>query len=109
MLPSDWTTPGFVRIKEKRTTRISSYLEYELWERDEILTAIKYERFMPNKAALSLLWDLNARNHEIALLKIKHIKLERIFNYIDDFRVNHNFFNLFIWFNQNLFIRLDIL
>ena len=30
---SDWITPGFVQIKEKRTKRISPYLESELWER----------------------------------------------------------------------------
>ena len=72
---SDWVTPGFVQIKEKRTKRISPYLESELWERDELLTAIKYEPYKRNKAALSLLWDLNARNHEVTLLKIKHIRL----------------------------------
>jgi integrase/recombinase XerD len=70
---SDWTTPGFSQIKEKRTKRISPYLETELWERDEVLSIIKYEPYKRNKAALSLLWDLDARNHEVTLLKIKHI------------------------------------
>ncbi len=72
---SDWVTPSFARIKEKRTNRLSPYLETELWERDEILSIIKYEPYKRNKAALSLLWDLNARNHEITLLKVKHIRL----------------------------------
>lgn len=72
---SDWTTPIFVQIKEKRTKRISPYTETELWERDEILTIIKYEPYKRNKAAISLLWDLNARNHEVTMLKIKHIRL----------------------------------
>jgi len=72
---SDWTTPSFCKIKEKRTKRISPYLESELWERDEILSIIKYEPYKRNKAALSLLWDLDARNHEITLLKIKHVRL----------------------------------
>jgi integrase/recombinase XerD len=72
---SDWTTPSFCQIKEKRTKRISPYLETELWERDEILSIIKYERYKRNKAALSILWDLDARNHEVTLLKIKHIRL----------------------------------
>jgi len=40
---SDWITPVFAQIKEKRTKRISPYLESELWERDEILSIIKYE------------------------------------------------------------------
>ena len=51
-------------------------MESELWERDEILTIIKYEPYKRNKAALSLLWDLDARNHEVTLLKIKHIRLK---------------------------------
>jgi integrase/recombinase XerD len=62
--------------EKKRTKRISPYLESELWERDEILTIIKYEPYKRNKAALSLLWDLDARNHEVTLLKIKHIRLK---------------------------------
>jgi integrase/recombinase XerD len=73
---SDWITPSFIQITEKRTKRISPYLESELWERDEILTIIKYEQYKRNKAALSLLWDLDARNHEVTLLKIKHIRLK---------------------------------
>jgi hypothetical protein len=75
---SDWKTPSFIQITEKRTKRISPYLETELWERDEILTIIKYEPYKRNKAALSLLWDLDARNHEVTLLKIKHIRLKDV-------------------------------
>ena len=73
---SDWTTPPFSNIKKKKTKRISPYLESELWERDEIFSLIKYEPYKRNKAALALLWDLNARPHEISLLKIKHIRLK---------------------------------
>jgi integrase/recombinase XerD len=73
--PSDWQTPHFARIKEKRSKRVSPYSETELWERDEILFIIKYEPFKRNKAALTLFWDLDARNHEVTLLKIKHIRL----------------------------------
>jgi hypothetical protein len=73
---SDWIMPAFVQIKEKRTKRLSPYLESELWERDDILTIIKYEPYKRNKAALSLLWDLDARNHEVTLLQIKHIRLK---------------------------------
>ena len=73
---SEWSTPSFVKIHEKRTKRISPYLETELWERDEILSIIKYEKYKRNKVALSLLWDLDARNHEVTLLQIKHIRLK---------------------------------
>jgi hypothetical protein len=72
---SDWETPSFARIKKKKTKRLSPYLETELWERDELLFIIKYEPFKRNKAALALFWDLDARNHEVILLKIKHIRL----------------------------------
>ena len=41
-----------------------------------ILCIIKYDVFKRNKAALTLLWDLNARPHEVTLLKIKHIRLK---------------------------------
>lgn len=73
---SDWHTPDFVRIRKKKTKRISPYLENELWEKEDVLTIIKYEPYKRNKAILSLLWDLDARPHEITLLKIKHIRLK---------------------------------
>jgi integrase/recombinase XerD len=58
---SDWETPNFVKIKKKKSKRISPYLESELWEKQELLTILKYEPHKRNKAILSLLWDLNAR------------------------------------------------
>jgi hypothetical protein len=67
---SDWITPHFVQIKNKLTRRISPYLDTELWDMEEISLVIKYEQFKRNKAALALMWDLDARNHEITLLKI---------------------------------------
>ena len=72
---SDWETPDFVKIKNKKTKRISPYLENELWEKDDLLAIIKYESYKRNKAILALLWDLDARPHELTLLKIKHIRL----------------------------------
>ena len=72
----NWETPGFLKIKEKRTKRISPYLESELWEKENFLNIMKYENYKRNKAVLSLLWDLDARPHEITLLKIKHIRLK---------------------------------
>ena len=69
----NWQTPDFVKIKTKKSKRISPYLESEIWEKDELLRILKYEPHKRNKAALTLFWDLNGRNHEITLLKIKHI------------------------------------
>ena len=74
--PSNWITPPFVELKKIKTKRISPYLENELWEKEEILAIVKYEPYIRNKAAIMLMWDLNARPHEITLLKIKHIRLK---------------------------------
>jgi hypothetical protein len=73
--PAYWETPSFVQIRKKKTKRLSPYSETEIWDRDEILSIVKYEPYKRNKAALTLLCDLDARNHEITLLKIKHIRL----------------------------------
>jgi hypothetical protein len=70
-----WETPDFLRIKNKKTKRISPYVETEIWEKDELLSILKYEPFKRNKAAITLMWDLDARPHEITLLKIKHVRL----------------------------------
>jgi integrase/recombinase XerD len=72
----DWKTPSFAAIKKKKTKRLSPYLESELWEKNEYLSIIKYETQIRNRAALTLLWDFNARNHEVTSLKLKHIRLK---------------------------------
>ena len=72
---SDWKTPEFLRIKLLKTKRLSPYSENEIWEKDELLSVVKYEPHKRNKAILTLLWDLNARNHEISLLRLKHIRI----------------------------------
>ena len=72
---NDWTTPNFLKIGEKRTKRLSPYSNNEIWEKEEYLSIIKYESSLRNKAALMLLWDFSARNHEVVLHKIKNISL----------------------------------
>lgn len=65
----------FAQIRKKKTKRLSPYGENEIWELDELQTIIKYESQKRNKAALALMWDLSGRNHEITLLKLRHIRL----------------------------------
>jgi hypothetical protein len=72
---TDWYTPEFVNIKKKKTKRLSPYGEHEIWDIEDLKTAIKYESHKRNKAVLALLWDLNGRNHEITLLRLKHIRI----------------------------------
>ncbi len=71
-----WVTPSFINIRMKLTKRLSPYLETEIWDRDDLFTIIRYETYKRNKAVLALLWDLDARPHEVTLLKIKHIQLK---------------------------------
>ncbi len=49
---------------------------YEVYDKNKPDTNIKYESYKRNKAILSLFWDLDARPHELTLLKIKHIWLK---------------------------------
>jgi len=72
---SEWQTPLFAQIKKKKTNRLSPYAESELWEREDLLAVVKYEPHRRNKAALTLLWDLNARNHEVSRLRVKYVRL----------------------------------
>jgi len=79
-----WTTPQLLQsIKPKKTKRLSPYSETEIWDKDEFLFIIKYEPYKRNKAALALMCDLNARNHEITLLRIKKYALLTISFFVD--------------------------
>src|SRR3954452_10698193 len=72
-----WKNPSFIeQLKPKQTKRISPYSETEIWEKDEFLSILKYEPHKRNKAALALLWDLDARPHEVTLLRIKNIRFK---------------------------------
>jgi hypothetical protein len=55
---------------------LSPYNESDIWDKDELLLIIKYEQYKRNKAILTLLWDFNARPHEITLMRIKNIRLK---------------------------------
>jgi integrase/recombinase XerD len=54
--PADWETPSFIQIRKKKTKRLSPYSETEIWDRNEILSIVKYEPYKRNKAALTLLF-----------------------------------------------------
>jgi hypothetical protein len=41
----------------------------EIWNMYELTAIIKYESYKGNKAITSLLWNLDARSQDIALLK----------------------------------------
>ena len=72
----NWTSPAFINITKKKTKRLRPYSESEIWEKDELHFIIKYETSKRNKAILALLWNLNTRNHEITLLRIKNIRIK---------------------------------
>ncbi|MGA9152044.1 MAG: hypothetical protein WBZ36_15820 [Candidatus Nitrosopolaris sp.] len=67
----EWETPSFLRIKLKKPLSDSPYSITDIWELDEILTIVSYEPELRNQAIITLLWDLDARGHEIVALRIK--------------------------------------
>jgi site-specific recombinase XerD len=71
----DWETPPFLRIKTKKPLRNSPYDDNDIWELDDVLTIIAYEPELRNQAIINLLWDLDARNHEITALRVRDIVL----------------------------------
>ena len=71
----DWETPPFLKIKNKKPLRDSPYGINEIWGLDELLTIVACEPVLRNQAIVTLLWDLDAHNHEITALRIKDIVL----------------------------------
>jgi integrase/recombinase XerD len=75
LAPEDWTTPDFIKIKHRKTQRISPYSASEIWELEDLHRIVKYEPSPRNKAAIMLLWDLDARNHEVTNIQIRNVRL----------------------------------
>ena len=69
----NWGTPSFVKIKTKKP-----YDFDVIWHLDDILTIVTYEPELRNQAIITLLSDLDARNHEITALRIKNIVLDEL-------------------------------
>jgi hypothetical protein len=72
----DWVTPDFVKIKKKKSKRISPYSANEIWELEELMLAVKYEPLVRNQAAIMMAWDMDARNHEVTNVAIKNVRFK---------------------------------
>ena len=72
----DWVTPKFAKLRKKQTKRQSPYSETEIWDKEELLSIVKYEPNVRNKAILTMLWDFDARPHEITELRIKNLRFK---------------------------------
>jgi integrase/recombinase XerD len=72
----DWETPPFLKIKTKKPLRDSPYDVNDIWELDDISTIVAYEPELRNQDIITLLWDLDARNHEITALRVRDIVLD---------------------------------
>lgn len=68
-----WKSPEFMKIKKKKINQQNKYDSLEIWSKEELLSIIEYEENIRNKAIITLLWDLNARNHEVVRMKIKNV------------------------------------
>jgi integrase/recombinase XerD len=72
----DWETPSFLKIKSKKRLRDSPYDVNHIWELNDVLTIVSYEPELRNQAIITLLWELDARNHEISALRVRDIILD---------------------------------
>jgi integrase/recombinase XerD len=72
---NDWETPEWLKIKNEKAERLlkGPYTKSQVWTRDEVLSILKYEPELRNKALITMSWDMYARNHEVASLRIKEI------------------------------------
>jgi hypothetical protein len=73
---SSWETPNFIRISHKKTGRESPYTITQVWEQDEFELVVGFEKDLERRAAMMMLWDLNARNHEVAKIAIENIRFK---------------------------------
>jgi hypothetical protein len=71
----EWETPHLVKIRDKKTKRQSPYDVAQIWDLHEMLRILPYATHIRNKAAITLFWDLNARNHKITKLAIHDVRL----------------------------------
>jgi integrase/recombinase XerD len=71
----EWKTPEWFTIKNEKSDRASRgpYTKSQVWNRDEVLSILKYESHPRNKAIITMGWDMLARNHEITSLRIRDI------------------------------------
>lgn len=72
----DWETPPFLKIKTKKPLCESPYGINDILELDDVLTIVSYEPELRNQGIITLLWDLDARNHEITALRVRDIVLD---------------------------------
>jgi hypothetical protein len=64
-----------VKITDNKTKRQSPYDVAQIWDLHEMLQILPYATHIRNKAAITLFWDLNARNHKITKLAIHDVRL----------------------------------
>ncbi len=62
--------------QDQETLRNSPYDNNDIWRREDVLTIVEYEPELRNQAIITLLWDLDARPHEITALKRRDIVLK---------------------------------
>ena len=66
----------------KKPLRDSPYDISDIWELGDVLTIVRYEPELRNQA-ITMLWDLDARPHEITALRIRDIVLREQYGEAD--------------------------
>ena len=73
-LSFEWETPAFVKLKERKLNVL-----VHIWRQSygivmKFFLLSSMNLIFATRLALTLFWDLGARNHEVTLLKVKHIR-----------------------------------
>jgi integrase/recombinase XerD len=102
-----------VDIKHLKSKRLSPYALTEIWDLEEFLLVTKYESILERRAAERMLWDLDARNKDIILIKRKNIRFKEAYAEGEipheaktgpgPFVLTVSFADVLAWYNQHPF------
>jgi len=112
-IPKDqWETPFFVQLKHLKQKLLSPYSVTQKWTLEEFMLASSKESDIERRAAFRMLWDLDARPHEVLLIKRKNIRFQEKYaeGEIPDgktgpggFVLTNSFWDVATWYNEHPF------
>ncbi len=83
-----WKPPAFFELIDRKDNAGWKYGPEDMWNEEEILTAIAALDHPRDKAMIAMLYDLAARPHELMSLKIRNVVLRE--NYAEVKLVDHS-------------------
>jgi hypothetical protein len=75
LIPKEnWETPSYAKFKHRKLMTQSPYAITEKWSLEEFMLATSKELNLVRRTAFRMLWDLDARNHEVLNIRRKNIR-----------------------------------